>query len=217
MNVSLSSDYRNHFTVDASFGFAESPIPNDQYFEGSITPHLRIKDRVILSVSALVSKDWKNFGFATYDADGNPVIGARKNYVVTNTFTAQYTITSKMFASFSARHYWSKAVYFAHYGLDDAGNLYEREFIPNVSRNFNSWNIDFVYDWRFAPGSDLIITWKQFIYKSDNSEQGNYFGNVHKTFSAQQTNSVSLKLVYYLDYQQMKEWDDKRKSRRRNV
>ena len=214
MNVSLSSDYRKRFTVDAGFSFAESPIPNDPFFEGSLTPHLRIQDRVILSLSTTISKDWKNFGFAGYETDGNPIIGARQTYVATNTFAMQYTITSKMFASFSARHYWSKAVYFAHYNLDDEGNLHEREFIPGISRNFNSWNIDFVYDWRFAPGSDLIVSWKQFIYKSDNNETGNYFENARKTFAAPQTNSVSLKLVYYLDYQQMKEWADKRKQKK---
>jgi hypothetical protein len=215
MNVALSSDYRKKFTVDASLGFAESPIPNDPYFEGTLTPRIRIKDRIILAISTTVSKDWKNFGFAAHDNNTDePIIGARQTYVATNTFTAQYTITSKMFATFSARHYWSKAVYMTHYTLDDKGILHEHEFVDGISRNFNSWNIDFVYDWRFAPGSDLIVTWKQFIYKSDNDERGNYFENVHKTFSTPQTNSVSLKLVYYLDYQQMKEWADKRKAKK---
>ncbi len=214
MTVSAGSDYRKNFTVDASFGWGESPIPNDPYLEGSITPKIRIKNRAILSLSSFASRDWKNFGFATFDAEGNPLIGARQTYVVTNTFTAQYTITPTMFANFSARHYWSKAVYMNHYNIDDDGNLHEHELVEGTNRNFDSWNIDFVYDWRFAPGSDLIVTWKQFIYKSDNHEQGNYFENVRKTFSTPQTNSVSLKLVYYLDYQQMKEWADKRKAKK---
>ncbi len=217
MNLNVGSDYRKRFTVEAGFGFGESPVPNDPYFEGSLTPKIRIRDRVTLSFTAFVSKDWKNYGFATWDNDGNPVIGARQTYVTTNTFTAQYTITPNMFTSFSARHYWSKAVYLNHYLLDEEGNIHERALIEGTNRSFNSWNIDFVYDWRFAPGSDLIVTWKQFIYKSDNDERGNYFQNVRKTFNTPQTNSVSVKLVYYLDYQQIKEWDDKRKAKKRNV
>ena len=217
MTVSAGTDSRKRFTVDASFGFGESPIPNDPYLEGSLSPKIKIKDRLILSLTSFISKDWKNFGFATYDAEGKSVIGARQTFVVTNTFTAQYTISPRMFASLSARHYWSKAVYMNHYNLNEDGNMQERELIDGTNRNFNSWNIDFVYDWRFAPGSDLIVSWKQFIYKSDGDEHGNYFENVHKTFTAAQTNSVSVKLVYYLDYQQMKEWDDKRKARKRNV
>jgi hypothetical protein len=212
--VAMSSDYRKKFTVDASFSYAKSIIPHDPYFEGSITPKIRIKDRLILSATCDISKDFKNFGFATYQDDGEPVIGARQTYIVTNTFTAQYNITSKLFASFSARHYWSKVVYMNHYTLDDDGVLHPRDFISGIDRNFNSWNIDFVYNWRFAPGSDLIVAWKQFVYASNRKAQENYFENVRNTFMSPLTNSVSVKLVYYLDYQQMKEWADSRKQKK---
>ena len=118
-----------------------------------------------------------------------------------------------MYMTFRARHYWSKAVFTEHYNLDENGVIHQREFIEGTNRNFNSWNIDFLYQWRFAPGSDLILSWKQIIYQSDNEEAGNYISNVRKTFETPLTNSVALKLIYYLDYAQMKEWNDKRKAK----
>ncbi|MFN8322143.1 MAG: DUF5916 domain-containing protein [Chitinophagales bacterium] len=212
MNLYWGSDQRKTFFVESNVGFAESPVKNDVYFEAQLKPTLRIKDKVVFSHDFFWSRDNKNFGFATYDENGIPVIGARKLYNTSNTFSARFTVTPLMYMIFRARHYWSKAVFTNHYYLDSNGELSERNFIAGTSRNFNSWNIDFVYDWRFAPGSDLIFTWKQIVYQSDNDEQGNYLANVHKTFETPLTNSLAVKLIYYLDYAQMKEWNDKRKA-----
>lgn len=214
MSLYWGSDQRKKFFVESNIGFAESPVRNDYYFEAQLKPTLRIKDKVVISHDFFWSRDNKNFGFATYDDNGVPVIGARKLYNTSNTLSARFTVTPLMYMTFRARHYWSKAVFTNHYYLDNNGELSEREFISGTSRNFNSWNIDFVYDWRFAPGSDLIFTWKQIIYQSDNADQGNYLANVHKTFESPLTNSLAVKLIYYLDYAQMKEWNDKLKASR---
>lgn len=211
------SDARKTFSVDWSLGFGESPVPRDPYMELSVTPTVRIKDRIKLSYNAFLSNDWKSFGFATFDDEGNPIIGAREMFNVINTFSAQYSVTPRMYVTFRARHYWSKAVYTNHYNLDVNGEIHEREPIANTARNFNTWNIDLVYNWQFAPGSNLIFTWKQNINKADSDAEGGYATNVYKTFNTPQTNMVALKVIYYLDYQQMKEWDTKRKNRKHHV
>lgn len=211
------SDSRKPFSVEWSLGFGESPVPKDPYMELSVTPTLRIKDRIKLSYNVFLSNDWKNFGFAAFDEEGNPMMGARKLYNVINTFNAQYSITPLMYVTFRARHYWSKALYTNHYNLDEDGNIHEREMTQNTTRNFNTWNIDLVYNWQFAPGSNLIVTWKQNINQADNEAEGGYAANVYKTFTTPQTNMVALKVIYYLDYQQMKEWDAKRKNRKQQV
>jgi hypothetical protein len=213
-NFYAGSDNRKAFYVDVNAGFAESPIPNDPYFETSVTPNVRIKNVVTLSHAFNWNTDFKNFGFAARDADGAPVIGSRKLRTVTNTFSANAFITPLMNITFRARHYWSRVSYLNYYSLDDAGNLYQREWAGNSNQSFNLWNIDFVYNWQFAPGSNLILTWKQNIAQSDRKVEDNYLENVGKTFRTAQTNSVSLKLVYYLDYAQMKEWADRRKQKR---
>lgn len=216
LSIYYGSDQRRKFFVEGSVGFAESPVKNDPYFEATLTPTLRVKDKLVLSHNFFWSHDFKNFGFSAYEADGSPIIGARKLYNTSNTFSAKFTITPLMYMTFRARHYWSKAAFFEHYNLNENGVLLPRKFIPGTNRNFNSWNIDFVYDWRFAPGSDLILTWKQVIYKSDNEERGNYMSNLSKTFDSPITNSVAIKLIYYLDYAQMKEWNDKRKTKHKS-
>lgn len=211
------SDARKAFSVELSLGWGESPVPRDPYMEISVTPTLRIKDRIKLTYNVFMSNDWKNFGFAAFDEDGNPMIGARELYNVTNTLTAQYSVTPIMYVTFRARHYWSKALYTNHYNLDEEGQIHEREITQNTTRNFNTWNIDLVYNWQFAPGSNLIVTWKQNIGRVDDDMQGGYARNVVKTFETPQTNMLAVKVIYYLDYQQMKEWDTKRRTKREHA
>jgi len=213
-NFYAGSDNRKAFFMDVNLGFAESPIPNDPYFEVTVTPSVRVKSFLTFSHSCNWNTDFKNFGFAGRDAEGSPVIGARKLRTVTNTFSANGFITPLMNITFRARHYWSRVSYLNYYSLDEDGNLHERAWAGNSSISYNLWNIDFVYNWQFAPGSNLIVTWKQNINQADRKIEDDYLDNVGKTFRTPQTNSVSVKLVYYLDYAQMKEWSDKRKQKK---
>lgn len=214
MQAYAGTDARKKFTMDWYVGFGESPVKKDPYFEFSVTPAIRIANRVKLSHTIVWSHDYKNFGFADFDADGNPVIGARQQSTVANAFSAQYSITPLMYLTFRARHYWSKAQYMSHYTLAEDGRPHPLDYPVNTDRSFNSWNIDFVYNWQFAPGSNLIVTWKQSITQADARGEQEYFDNLTKTFQTPQTNSISIKLQYYLDYQQMREWDDKRKMKK---
>lgn len=217
LNFYAESDNRKTFYMDVNVGFAESPIPNDPYFEATITPNIRIKDKAVLSHSVNWNTDFKNFGFAGRDEEGNPVIGSRKLRTVSNTFSAKFFITPLMNINLRARHYWSRVTYMQYFSLDEEGEIREREWNGNSSRSFNLWNIDFVYNWQFAPGSNLIFTWKQNIQQDDQMVEEDYIENVGKTFRTPQTNSVSIKLVYYLDYAQLKELADKRKLKKQNL
>ncbi len=217
INWYAGSDNRKAFYMDVNIGFAESPIPNDPYFEAAVTPNVRIKDRAILSHSVTWNTDFKNFGFADLDEEGNPVIGARKLRTVTNTFNAKFFITPIMNVMFRARHYWSRVNYMDFYSLDEAGEIQKREWNTNSNQSFNLWNVDFVYNWQFAPGSNLIFTWKQNISQSDQAVEDNYIANVGKTFETPQANMVSLKVIYYLDYAQLKEVTNRRKLKKQDL
>ena len=69
--------------------------------------------------------------------------------------------------------------------------------------SFNLLNIDLVYKWRFAPGSDLFFIWKNEIFNSAD-EAENLIYNYRQSFDnlgySPQSNTLSLKLIYYLDY-----------------
>jgi hypothetical protein len=57
-----------------------------------------------------------------------------------------------------------------------------------------------VFKWNFAPGSWLTAVWKN-IVDAEGTMTDNYIDNVENMFEENQVNSVSLKVLYYLDYQ----------------
>ncbi|CAN5272309.1 hypothetical protein BH23BAC1_BH23BAC1_34320 [soil metagenome] len=109
------------------------------------------------------------------------------------------------------RHYWSKVDYNNYYDLTENGRLENINYsgindqgtmIHNT--NFNAFNIDLVYSWQIAPGSFMNIVWKDAIFTDSHDTTPGFVENFGQTISAPQINSVSIKLLYYLDYLNIK-------------
>jgi hypothetical protein len=60
------------------------------------------------------------------------------------------------------------------------------------------------YTWQFAPGSFINLVWKNSIYDFNYLVEKNYFKNFSNTIDADQNNNVSFKIIYFLDYLQLK-------------
>ena len=113
------------------------------------------------------------------------------------------------------RHYQGSVSYQEFYTLNPEGNLAKipagssaiEQYISNnhnFNNNYNIFNIDAVYSWRFAPGSEFNIVWKSAGNTFERNVVNNYLKNFNHTVSAPQNNSISLKLLYYIDYLQLK-------------
>ena len=70
--------------------------------------------------------------------------------------------------------------------------------------SFNSFNVDMVFSWIFAPGSSFNFVWKNEITSETDTVSGNYFNNLNDTFMEPQLNNISLKILYYIDYQRLR-------------
>jgi hypothetical protein len=92
--------------------------------------------------------------------------------------------------------------------LNEAGNLIAdtTNYQLNNNRNVSFFNADLVFSWRFAPGSDLIIVWKNNVSDYNNLISNRRFagsqfaGSLVNTFAQPQNNQLTLKVLYYLDY-----------------
>jgi hypothetical protein len=90
-----------------------------------------------------------------------------------------------------------------YFFLNEDGSLSELEQdFQEEDINYNAFTIDMVFKWNFAPGSWLTAVWKN-IVDDDGIMINNYFDNVESMFKSSQVNSISLKLLYYIDYQQV--------------
>ena len=133
------------------------------------------------------------------------VFGARDYKDITQLYEMRYTFNPKMSLSFRLRHNWTRVTYTHFYTLQEDGTLEDRVYTENENINFNAWTIDTNFRWRFAPGSDLYIVWKNSIFGQDQNSMISYGENLNALFDKPQSNSFSVKAIYYIDFQGSKQ------------
>jgi len=198
----LSSDYRKTFACDAEFDYVHLPEQNYSDYTIYVRPLVRVNDKFSFnhSISFDISKN--NIGFADIDSTGNIIFANRNIQTIENNFNGKYIFKNDLSLSLWLRHYWSIGTFEKYYTLENNGMLSSNSvYNSNNDFNFNSFNIDLAFSWQFAPGSSLSIMWKNIILNEDQLLIHNFLDNIHKTFDTPQTNSISLKVLYYLDYQ----------------
>ena len=84
--------------------------------------------------------------------------------------------------------------------LQKDGYLQTTDYTRNEDINYTTWTSDIAFNWWFAPGSQLSLVWKNAIENEDNVLINHWRDNIEESFSLLQQNSISLKVVYYLDY-----------------
>lgn len=202
----MSSDYRKKFALDARVRYKYFKENNRYNIAFGLSPRFRVNNKLAFVYD--FDRDYINddIGFVHHDETSDRITFGRRNLLtIQNTFNIDYKFTNKMALTFRARHYWSTAEYKQYYTLSDKGKLFhEPLYGGNSNVNFNAFNIDLVYRWRFSPGSEVSIVWKNSIYTFGREIIQHYSDNVDMMFNSAQTNSFSIKLLYYLDYSMIK-------------
>jgi len=180
----------------------------------SISPMLTGKIRFSskFSIDNTLTMDFQknNSGWAANSYDElhrggfyDTVYFSRRNLrTVENILSVKYSFTNKMGITLRARHYWSKVDPQQYYELDKFGNLGVPAvpFTKNVKQNYNFFSTDLVYTWQFAQGSFINIVWKDVSENFARNFERDYFSNFGKTINSPQSNSFSIRVIYFLDY-----------------
>ncbi len=212
----FSSDYRKVFAFDARFGVRTFEQQGRNSIDFSFSPRVRFNDRFSMFFKTGVEYLTNNQGFVNRFQNGSDLlsispnavlIGQRDRQIITNVVNVKYIFNKNMGLDLRIRHYWDKVKYNSFYSLVDSGVLTSLGFDgldenrnPYFDVNTNFFNIDMQYQWRFAPGSDLFIVWKNNITRRDNAYADNYLKNFGNLFDQLQNNSISVRAVYFLDY-----------------
>ena len=210
----FSSDYNKTFAFDIEANYRSfSNNINQSRFNFEIQPRVKIGDkmRVVYEYS---QSTWPNdVGYAETLENGDIIFGVRDRDFVFNELELKYIFDENKSFSFFGRHNWSRAEYKEFRVLDTDGNINElsnytgldEDGVSEQNVNFNAFNVDAAFNWRFAPGSDLTAVWKSSIFDFDRELQDDFFDNLQSNvWESNQSNNFSLKLVYYLDYLNLK-------------
>lgn len=179
-----------------------------QYSEWDFDARYRINNKFTVGMGTGADQNWNDIGYVDSDED-NIYLGRRDRYLVPSELFWSYSFNKKMNVRFDLRHYWVKVFYDKFYALNENGTLTDSDYKGFQDVSFNQFNIDMTYRWRFAPGSDIFIVWKNNISQFENDENINhqdlnYFKDGVKNLkNIPQKNSISVRIVYYLDYNQL--------------
>jgi Domain of unknown function (DUF5916)/Carbohydrate family 9 binding domain-like len=214
LGVNGSSDSRKKLYVSWKLGAAESPLPNDPYWNASLGLRYRFSDKFLINTSMDIAQDKGSWGAAIdsnrrliINANGSPVISRRNQKTNTFIVSSQYNFNSRMNVNIRMRHYWSILENTNFYNLKPDGYWRDTTFFANQNLNFNTFNIDMFFTWDFLPGSRLTIAWKNALGNNaiiDPYRYANYGKNFEKAIDNPHSNEITVKIVYYLDYLKLK-------------
>ena len=166
---------------------------------------MRLNDRLRLDLDLSLKKDFNEPGFVERIPEEDIILfGKRDRETLTNMLSVSYVFNNKMSFNFRMRHYWSRADYDRYYRLAENGRLLPTFYEANHNISYNAFNIDMTFRWNFAPGSEILLNWKNAIYTSNDRLAVPYWDNLKNTLDAPQINSISLKILYYFDYPSLK-------------
>ncbi|MGB8191601.1 MAG: DUF5916 domain-containing protein [Chitinophagaceae bacterium] len=168
-----------------------------------ISNNYRFSDKFSLGLSHYLEFANRNLGFAYINNAGDSaVFGLRDRRTAENVLSIKYNFTNRMGLTFRLRHYWSKVHYTNFYDLQEDGYVKERNGSDgrNPDNNVNFFNIDMNYTWQFGPGSFLNVGWKNASEVFNALVKERYFNNLRTTLEEPQVNNFSIKVIYYLDY-----------------
>ena len=167
-----------------------------------------INDKISMRYILSIKKEYNDIGFITYDTlplfieppKIDYIFAKRNTNMITNVFSLNYILNNKMDLSIKVRYHLDQVRNIEYNKLDDNGYLYESQYVGNYDINYSTWTSDIVFNWWFSPGSQLSLVWKNGIDNTENYITNHWIENLNNSFKLEQQNSISLKIIYYLDY-----------------
>jgi hypothetical protein len=208
-SVNGSTDSRKKLFVRFSGIAARSPEFNNNLFGGGLGFRYRFSNKFSLDIQLDVNKETNNLGYAFIrETNDEPIVGFRDVKTNTTVLTGIYNFNSRLNLSLRARHYWNEVDYISFHNVDSKGNLTNRPFINNWNDNVNIFNLDAFLTWDFRLGSRLIIGYKNWLGDEEfvpiTTSKNTYLHNLSEVFDLRHGNEVTIKFVYFLDYNQLR-------------
>ncbi|MES2430410.1 MAG: DUF5916 domain-containing protein [Bacteroidota bacterium] len=206
-NLWFESNSAKKFSMNGNLFNARGNIFHRRTTELGLSEKIRFNDKFSIAHSMYLTRHKNQSGWAYNSEDYDTIIFSRRTvYTAENVINMKYNFNNRSGITFRGRHYWSKVDPHQFYQLDDEGklNMPSSPFTQNVNQNYNYLSVDMVYNWQFAPGSFFSVVWKDIAETFNQEFEKNYYSNLSNSLSGPQFNSLSVKVIYFLDYMTFK-------------
>jgi hypothetical protein len=204
LTLNTATNSRKKFRLVGTFFIMNSPADKHFDYYVEMVPRFRFTDKFTVSLDLSYERNMNSNGWVDTQTDSvnNPVVsfGRRDISTFANVLSAKYVFSTKTSLTLRLRHYWSTAKYLDFYHLDQTGYLKPADFIPGQDINYNAFTADMQFVWYFAPGSEIDLVWKNDINTQNSVVARNYWQDIKNTMNSEQLNSISVRILYWLDY-----------------
>lgn len=211
----ISTNYAEPFAYDiqGNFNYVSLNEDDKKGFAVRNSPRIRLSNNAFFVFTNNLQFDYNNYGYVgKSDTQDSVFFGKRNIKYTTNELQFEYIFSKNISSALKVRHYWSVIDYFSFSTLGDNGRLYplnySYRFIGDQDLNYNAFTVDFNFKWIFLPGSEFSFSYKQQILSSSNDLVFDYYDNFEKMyFNSSLLNSISFKLIFYVDYNSIRRKD----------
>ena len=134
--------------------------------------------------------------------------GRRDIRSVENNINLSYFFDSKKWINLRLRNYWSRARYDdTLFRLNENGKRTETDFSLidfDPDTNFNIWNLDINFEWWFAPGSNLVLLYRNQLFNRDTATELDYSESLDNLFDQSTQHQFSLRINYLIDFNRIR-------------
>lgn len=205
----FSSDYSKPFALDMRFWYRQFLNPGQHGYSITISPRVRFSDRLFLVWRSKYDRFEGDYGYVRALESGYEhaiLLGTRNRDIVVNSLSGEFIFTNRMGVDIQLRHYWQQVAYNEFNVLLDEGETASTAYNPlnedgqsEHNTSYNAFTLDVNYRWVFWPGSELRIVYKNNLFNSQNRLDGTYFNTFEDLFQQPQINSISLRLLVFVD------------------
>jgi hypothetical protein len=209
VKASGSTDSRKKLFFETSLLFSNffNSAPNKHYHEvgGSVRYRFSNKFSLDFSNSHIAETDY--IIAARRETNGEPRIAFVDFTDIESILSGIYNFTPRINLTLRARHYMSRVNFNRFANLDIKGNPLPRTGTTSYD-NVNVFNTDAFLTWDFRLGSRLILGYKNWLGEDEvvttGTGKNNYLRNLGGVFDLRHGNEVTLRFIYFLDYNQLR-------------
>ena len=204
-NFNLNTDNRKNLNFYFHYGHTKHPSTDQVANYGDLQGSLRLGQRFQIDYALSFNNTINGVGFVDKNSTNDSIIFAKRNVnILENILSTSYVLNNKTSISLRVRHNWAGDRNKIYYLLQHDGSLQDYPtYNKNMDQNYNAFTVDMIFRWNFAPGSELVMAWKNAAYAIQDVVVDSYWNNLRDTW-LNQSNSLSIKVLYYIDYNNLK-------------
>lgn len=193
------------YNFGGNVGYRKNLLLNGKAYDAFLFQNFRLNDKISFGLDIDYQPRFNYAGWVQ-NSGSNIIFSSYDRHTMENSIDAKYSFNNLMGITLVVRHYWSDRRNKSFYTLDTNGSLIPLTGEPPAGTNrvYNVFNADLIYQWQFAPGSELSVAYKNSAEGYEELYRKKYTRNLDAILSGPQNNSLSVKVLYYLDYLDLK-------------